>query len=337
MLVRRAWAAPARGTSAEASASSGGSTPASGFSGIDLSTACGPSAGGGDAQLSVPLGGRDREDRVVVRVRARRRGVAGLPLRVVVARSRARAGRAAVARGSPRSARSARRRLPAERTLAPSAISGAWRSPRGASAEATEQTLPPTVACPRISRSAQWRAAVASGSSPSSSAESGAVAPIVTLPSSRVTPSSPARESSSALSGRRRPEARSGITIVPPPITVTPPPSPKAAIASSAEAGVRTSTSASGIAFDLYQTRCPGEQQLPAAPAPLDDRQLVPDLEPVGSEPEGAEERLGLEAERVRREPGSARRSARRRRPGRRRSPRGPAGRRGRGATARAR
>ena len=72
----------------------------------------------------------------------------------------------------------------------------------------------------------------------------GAIAPIVTVEPSRVTPPRPARASKSVLAGLSRPAAMSGITIVPPPITVTPAPSPKAETASSGDAGRRTSVTA---------------------------------------------------------------------------------------------
>ena len=46
--------------------------------------------------------------------------------------------------------------LPAERTVAPSASSAAWRSPRGVSSDDIAHTLPPTVACDLTSMS-PWR------------------------------------------------------------------------------------------------------------------------------------------------------------------------------------
>ena len=70
------------------------------------------------------------------------------------------------------------------------------------------------------------------------------MAPTVTVELSRVTPASPARASSIVFAGRRRPAVMSGMTIVPPPITVTPEPSPKAETASSGEAGRTTSVTA---------------------------------------------------------------------------------------------
>src|SRR4249920_531729 len=56
---------------------------------------------------------------------------------------------------------------------------------------------------------------------------------------------SPARPSISAFVGRSRRYVMSGTTIVPPPMTRTSVPSPKAAIASSSERGMRTSVAAS--------------------------------------------------------------------------------------------
>src|SRR5712692_3865282 len=165
--------------------------------------------------------------------------------------------------------------LPPERTVAPRAISAAWRSPRGASAEASAQRFPPTVACARTSRSARCRAAVASGSSPSSSAETGVAAPIVTVPPFLVIPSRPARARRSARFGRSRPAITSGITIVPPPTTVTPVPSPNAASASSGEVGTTTSTSARATASDspVVAVRVSNTRHAPQVSYPSGHRQ----------------------------------------------------------------
>ncbi len=226
MPVRPDWAAPARDTSPRRPRRRADRRrPA--VLGIDLHRVRAES-GDGDAQLAVPLGGRDREDRVVVRMRARRRGVPGLPLRVVVGDLE-----------DERPAPFARKVLDRLRSLAAGADRADARAERdqrrlevspgrirrgGGAHVAADGRLPADLGVGAVARRGRKRLV-------SVLARSGAAAPIVTLPSARATPSSPARESSSAFVGRSRPEVRSGMTIVPPPITVTPPPSPKAAIA----------------------------------------------------------------------------------------------------------
>ena len=97
-------------------------------------------------------------------------------------------------------------------------------------------------------------------------------------------------------SGRSRPAARSGITIVPPPTTVTPPPSPKAAIASSAEAGVRTSTSASGIASIYTRLDAPESSSIGGGRRATGRRTAGARPGARRERAETAEERLGREA-----------------------------------------
>ena len=94
---------------------------------------------------------------------------------------------------------------PTEVTRAPSASSGACRSPRGAEWPAVAQRLPPIVPTARISSSATCLAAVASGSGASASSATGVAAPMRTTPFELSTPLSPARPSISTRVGRRRP------------------------------------------------------------------------------------------------------------------------------------
>ena len=164
-------------------------------------------------------------------------------------------------RRAPRTRRPGRRRLarfgrksssgslvippaPAERTVAPSASSAPCRSPRGASGPSPAQMLPPSVPCARISRSATFAAHGPSGAGSPARSETEVVAPTVTVEPLREIPARPARWSSSAFDGFRRPYVSSGRTIVPPPTTVTSAPSPKSETASSAEEGSRTSGAA---------------------------------------------------------------------------------------------
>ena len=137
-------------------------------------------AGRGDADRPVlrPHGGH-REDGVVVRVRPAERGVRACA-RARRTRRRARGGVRASARKSS-SGSLASPPAPAERTVAPSASSAPWRSPRGASGPSPAQRLPPTVAWARISRSADVGRAGPSGAAPPTRSETGVVAPIVTV------------------------------------------------------------------------------------------------------------------------------------------------------------
>ena len=88
---------------------------------------------------------------------------------------------------------------PAERTVAPSASSAPWRSPRGASGPSPAQRLPPTVPWARISKSATFAAHGPSGAASPTRSETGVVAPTVTVEPSREIPARPARCSSSAF------------------------------------------------------------------------------------------------------------------------------------------
>src|SRR3954467_4875629 len=130
---------------------------------------------------------------------------------------------------------------PTEVMRAPSASSGACRSPRGAEPPAVAQRFPPIVPTARISPSATCLAAVTSGSGAPSSAPTGVAAPMWTTPFELSTPLRPAPPVIRTRVGRSLPYVSSGRRIVPPPMTVTPAPSPKAAAASAGEVGVNSS------------------------------------------------------------------------------------------------
>ena len=153
-------------------------------------TAVGPTPGDADAKAVAVRAGRDVGDRVRVRVAAAQRLRRPGARRRRRTRSRARGARAGRRRGSPRPAPSARRPCRSERTRAPSAISGAPRSPRCAPWPAEAQRLPPTVAAARTSTIGDLaaRSARAARRCPSASAETGAIAPIRTTPPSRADP-----------------------------------------------------------------------------------------------------------------------------------------------------
>ena len=94
---------------------------------------------------------------------------------------------------------------PTDVTRAPSASSGACRSPRGAEPPAVAQMLPPIVPTARISPSATCRAAVTSGSGAPASSPTGVAAPMRTTPFELSTPLMPARPIISTRVGRSRP------------------------------------------------------------------------------------------------------------------------------------
>ena len=143
------------------------------------------------------------------------------------------------AEGNPRAARSSRRRhppnAPSRRLPArpPAGRPGAPRVP-GRHTGCRRR-------CPARGSRCRRRSlrTVRSGAESDSSSETGVVAPIVTRDPSRVIPASPAPVSSIARSGRSLPLVRSGTTIVPPPITVTP--ASKRETASSGDDGWSTS------------------------------------------------------------------------------------------------
>ena len=125
----------------------------------------------------------------------------------------------------------------------------------------------------RISVSATFAAHGPIGAGSDSSSETGVIAPIVILGPSRVIPASPAPVSSIARCGRSLPLVRSGTTIVPPPITVTP--ASKRETASSGEDGWSTSGAvidhpSFGISFVSAESRAvpPREQMRIDYPRP---------------------------------------------------------------------
>ena len=201
---------------------------------------CGPAPVTATRTVPFVLVAVAREDRVVVGVRPPRRPRTRSCGKRRHRRCRARGGRRRRP-GNPRPARCARRRRrwsgPARR-----ARSAAPAGPRG-----ERRRPPPSRGCRRRSPDRVSRdrprdsAAVASGSSPPSSAATEQAAPIVTAPFARVSPSSPLRASMTTRLGLSRPCVSSGTTIVPPPTTVTPSPSPKASAASAGVVGRTTS------------------------------------------------------------------------------------------------
>ena len=247
---RRARAAPAGGRRPSATASSTGSTSfrtSAGFrgsasTGRGSAPPTGPTPADADPQ-AVALGRQTATFATAYECACRRRSDSQphvRSMRSTSISSTRRPERSPARKSSTGSVRSPP--APVERTRAPSAISGAPRSPRWAPRPGGAQRLPPTVAVPRTSSSAIVRATArrAGRRCPSASAASGTIAPIRIDVASTSSPSRPAAvEQHRARRACTRPAASSGMRIVPPPKTVTPSPSPNNDTASSADVGNR--------------------------------------------------------------------------------------------------